>query len=226
MTTDTTARANLADAITATADWLRDKWRDEPDIKTISSIVNGYISRLTAIVKAALRSGDAIEMRRAHKQLLKNAAADVYRDGLREGGIEPKDESPEDKAATAEAIDNWLTAQFDFVSQYSKDAASGRKDKTIRDVILARVDQWGISLQNFGEAGRLAALGNIPLTLDGEDGTESCDQCQEYKGQRHRRNWWAERDLLRRNGNENYDCGRWDNCHHYFRNDSGDVIVT
>lgn len=219
MTTD--ARQALAVAIGIAADFL-----SEREVKTIDSIVRGYTNRLTTLVKDTMKSGDAVTMRRGLKALLKNVARDVYRDGLREGGIEPKDESPEDRAATDEAIDDWLASQFEYIAQFAADAAAVRKDKTQRDAILGRIDAWVSSLRNFGEAGKLAALGNIPLTLDGEDGDESCDQCQKYKGVRHRRNWWAERDLLRRNGNDNYECGRWDNCHHYFRDDKGNVIVS
>lgn len=215
---DLKALEQLAAAIDAAAAYA--------GLKTIKQIVTGYKNRLTTIVNDAMRTGDFVDMRRAHKALLKNVARDVYRDGLREGGIEPKDESAEDKAATEEVIDDWLAAQFEHVNQFAKDAAAVKKDKTARDAILARVDLWVESLQNFGEAGRLAALGNIPLTFDGDDGDESCDDCQRYKGQRHRRNWWAERGLLERNGNENYECGRWENCHHSFRDDSGKVIVT
>lgn len=219
MTTE--ARQSLAAAISVAADWLAER-----EVKTINQIVAGYSNRLTGIVRDAMRTGDAVDMRRAHKALLKNVARDVYRDGLREGGIEPKDETPEDRAATEEVIDDWIAGQLEFVNQFAKDAAAVKRDKAARDAIIARVDQWGLSLRNFGEAGKLAALGNIMLTFDGDDGEESCDDCQRYKGQRHRRNWWAERGLLARNGNENFECGRWENCHHEFRDDKGAVVVS
>ncbi len=219
MTTE--ARQSLAAAISVAADWLAER-----EVKTINQIVTGYANRLTGIVRDAMRTGDAVYMRRAHKALLKNVARDVYRDGLREGGIEPKDETPEDRATTEEVIDDWISGQLEFVNQFAKDSAAVKKDKTGRDAIMGRVDQWVLSLRNFGEAGKLAALGNIPLTFDGDDGEESCDDCQRYKGQRHRRNWWAERGLLARNGNENFECGRWENCHHEFRDDKGAVIVS
>ena len=215
------ARVRLNEAISAAADWLAER-----EAKTINQIVTGYINRLTALVNAAIRSGDAVTMRQQHKALIKNVARDIYRDGYREGGLDPKDLEPDERDNYEEAIDDWIASQSEYVNQFAKDAAAAKKDKEARAGVLGRVDQWASSLRNFGEAGRLAALGNIPLTYDGEDGEESCEECQQYKGQRHRRNWWAQRDLLRRNGNENFTCGRWDNCHHYFKDDNGKLVVS
>lgn len=195
-------------------------------LKSIIKIVSGYHSRLTSIVKTAMKTGDAVAMRQAHKALIRNAAPDVYREGYREGGIDPKDLEPDDRANYDEAIDDWIASQMEHVNQFAKDAAEVRRNPDTRAAVLARVDQWSTSLQNFGEAGRLAAMGNIPLTFDGDDGAESCDDCQRYKGQRHRRDWWAKRGLLERNGNLNYECQRWDNCHHSFYDDNGKVIVS
>lgn len=215
-------RQRVIDAMISAADFLAVRY----NVKTIAQIVTGYRNRLTSIVKDAFKSGDAVTMRQQHKALLRNAAPDVYREGYREGGIDPKDLEPDDRANYDEAIDDWIASQIEFVNQFAKDAAAAKRDKPARDAILARVDQWSASLNNFGEAGRVAALGNIMLTFDGDDGEESCDDCQHYKGQRHRRDWWAKRGLLERNGNTNYECGRWDNCHHDFRDDNGKVIVS
>lgn len=214
----------LSEAIAAAAEYLSMRYGIEA--KTIKQIVAGYVNRLTSIVNAAIKSGDAVTMRRAHKALLKNAAFDVYRDGWREGGVDIADLEPDERDAFDEAVADFIASQSEFIDQFAKDAASAKKDKAARDVVLARVDQWASSLRNFGEAGRVAALGNIPLTFGGDDGEESCDDCQQYKGQRHRRNWWAERGLLERNGNPNYECGRWDACHHSFLDDNGKVIVS
>ncbi len=220
------AIASLSQAIEAAAAYAATLAPDAIEVKTITQVVTGYTNRLTTLVKDTIRTGDAVEMRRAHKALLKNVARDVYRDGLREGGTDPQDMDSEERAAVDEALDDWLGNQLEYVNQFAKDTAQVKKDKTGRDAILARVDLWAESLRNFGESGRLYALGNIPLTFDGDDGEESCDDCQRYKGQRHTRNWWAQRGLLERNGNERFECGRWDNCHHNFRDDNGKVIVS
>jgi len=219
------AQQTVAETLSRAADYLAARYRIV-EAKTIGQIVTGYFNRLTSIVKATFKNGDAVSMRQQHKALLKNAARDVYRDGYREGGIDPQELEPDDRANYDEAIDDWIAGQFEFVNQFAKDAAAAKRDKEAQAAILMRVEQWAASLQNFGEAGRLAALGNIPLTFDGDDGFESCEDCQRYKGQRHRRDWWAKRGLLERNGNPNYECGRWENCHHDFRDDNGKVVVS
>jgi hypothetical protein len=163
-------------------------------------------------------------MRRAHRAMMKDLGGQVYLEGMREGGIDAPDD--DDMQTAQEALDSWTAEQFEFVNQFAKDAAEAKKNTAARDGILARIPLWVDSLRNFGEAGKLYALGNIALTFDGDDGEESCDDCQRYKGKRHRRNWWADRGLLERNGNMNYECERWDNCHHSFYDDDGKVVVS
>jgi hypothetical protein len=192
--------------------------------KSIGQIVKEYDDRLTRLVYDTFRTGDAIDMRRAHRAMLKDLGLKSYVEGMREGGITEPD--AEDEQTADDALDEWASNQFEFVNQFAKDTAAAKRDPALRDAVLARVPLWVDGLRNFGEAGKLYALGNIMLTFDGDDGEESCFDCQMYKGQRHKRNWWADRGLLERNGNPNYECGRWDNCHHDFRDDKGKVIVS
>ena len=215
-------RIRLSFALAHAVSFLEEKYNQ----KSIGQIVNQYRDQLYNIVYNCFRSGDSVDMRRAHKALLRDMAGKVYDEGLREGGISPEDMDAEDRDARNEAVSDWTAEQASFVNQFAKDTAEARLDSDKRTAILARVPLWVDSLRNFGEAGKLAALGNIALTFDGDDGAESCDTCQRYTGQRHRRKWWADRGLLERNGNPNYECGRWDNCHHHFKDDSGKVIVT
>lgn len=216
-----TAAIHLAQAIEKTATWLAK--REE---KTIGQISNAYRDRLYNIVYDVFRTGDAIDMRRSHKALLKDMSAKAYEEGWREGGIDQAELEPEDRSAYDEAIDEFYASQREYVDSFAKDAARGRLNEAERPAILARVPLWVDSLINFGEAGKVAALGNVALTFDGDDGEESCIDCQRLKGKRHRRNWWAERGLLERNGNSNYECGRYSACHHSFYDDRGKVVIS
>lgn len=213
------ARQSLAAAISTAAAWLQER-----EVKTIGQIVKRYDDQLQRLVRDTFRTGDAVDMRRAHRAMMKDMGRSVYTEGMREGGINEPDD--EDIATLDDALDEWTSGQFEHVNQFAKDAAAAKKDTTKREGVLARVELWVAALRNFGEAGKLYALGNIPLTFGGDDGEESCDDCQRYKGQRHRRDWWAKRGLLERDGNPNYECGRWPACHHSFKDDSGKVIVT
>jgi hypothetical protein len=100
--------------------------------------------------------------------------------------------------------------------------AEQREAETItEDAIHARVEMWLSSLDGIYAEGKLRGRDNVMLTFDGDDGEESCQDCQKYKGQRHSAKWWVKRDLVRRNGNDHYDCGRWAPCQHHFYTDDG-----
>lgn len=71
----------------------------------------------------------------------------------------------------------------------------------------------------FGEA-KVRAAGNKMLTLDGDDGKESCPECKRLKGQRHRASWWIKNGLVPAPGNANYTCGNY-NCDHRLYDDDG-----
>ena len=71
----------------------------------------------------------------------------------------------------------------------------------------------------FGEA-KVRAAGNKMLTLDGDDGRESCPECKKLKGQRHRASWWIKNGLVPAPGNTNYTCGNY-NCDHRLYDDDG-----
>ncbi len=213
-------RIRLSIALDRAVEYLEAKY----SLKTIGQIIKQYDDQLTRLVYDTFRSGDAVDMRRAHRAMLRDFGLKSYIEGMREGETDEPD--AEDMATANDALDEWVSGQFEFVNQFAKDTAAAKRDRTLREAVLARVPLWVDSMRNFGEAGKLYALGNIMLTFDGDDGAESCDDCQRYKGQRHKRNWWADRGLLERNGNPNYECGRWDNCHHDFRDDKGKVIVS
>lgn len=215
-----TDQLRVAEAMSRAADYLAQRYA----LKTIGQIVKQYDDTLTRLVYDTFRTGDAVDMRRAHRAMMKDLGLKSYQEGMREGGINDPDE--EDTQTANDALDEWTSSQFEFVNQFAKDTAAAKKDRDKRAAILARIELWVDSLRNFGEAGKMYALGNIMLTFDGDDGMESCDDCQRYKGQRHRRDWWAKRGLLERNGNQNYECGRWANCQHDFRDDKGEVIVS
>jgi hypothetical protein len=194
--------------------------------KTVAQVTRDYEDALDRFVHETLdRRMDKTDFRRAHKALIRSVAREVYVEGVREGGGEESDIEESD----TKKIAAWVREQAGHVDAFSDaiwEASGVGADESKRDAALARVPLWTASLTNLGDLGRLAVLGDPMLTYDGEDGAESCAECQTYKFQRHRRSWWERRDLLRRNGNENYTCGRWqDHCLHFFRNDAGEVIV-
>ena len=155
----------------------------------------------------------------AARAIVEDFPAAFYR-GYRDAGgeeVEPDD-------------DAWLTARTEqertYLSGAFQDIATLRDNETItEDAIRFKVESWLNGLDGVYAEGKLRGAKNVMLTYDGDDGQESCDECQKYKGQRHSAKWWINRDLVRRNGNDNYGCGRWKNCQHHFYTDDGELYA-
>lgn len=197
-------------------------------LKSINEVLREYQDKLERYVVDVVNGNmTAGEMSRAHKSLIKRLASEVYQEGMREGGVRDPESEMEDE--DDEAIDDWTSDQTQYTLEFAKDCEAAndlkgdeRKDK--RDQLISRVDDWTTSLRTLGQKGYLSAKGNLPLTYDGDDGEESCDECQKYKGQRHRKSWWEKRELLSR-PNTKYTCGRYKNCNHHFYDDDGDQVM-
>jgi hypothetical protein len=144
----------------------------------------------------------------------------AFERGYRDAGGEELE--PEDMAwinATQQQQVDFLTGTFDWLKELRDN------DTATEDAVQARVDDWVAGLTGIYAEGKLRGKDNIMLTFDGDDGQESCKECQRLKGQRHNAKWWIKRDLVRRNGNDNYTCGRWEPCQHGFYTDDGELYA-
>lgn len=201
-------------------------------IKSVQGYVDDYIVALTDAAVAVF-NGDSTggAFAAVLRGMITSEADGVYIQGMIEGGY--ADEAEADDALEDEdyaTIAGWQAEQRGYVAEFAKAVAAVRrlpKDEQpdAQEVIFGRIAKWGNSLRNLGDLGRARARGDIFLTFDGDDGKESCPECQKYKGQRHKKSWWAKRNLLERNGNPEYDCGRWDACNHHFYDDNGDIVI-
>lgn len=158
-------------------------------------------------------------MAEAKRAVTEDVPGAFYR-GYRDAGGEETDDGDE----------KWLTAtqraQLAWLEKAFADLKAVRRDGTAKaDDLRARAEVWGVTLDGIYAEGKLRGRQNVMLTLDGDDGEESCVECQRYKGKRHSAKWWLKRDLVRRNGNTNYTCGRWGNCHHHFYTDDGELYA-
>lgn len=129
----------------------------------------------------------------------------------------------------------WLTARINeelgYVDSLFMALKSGEKglrdfpppNFSPDDEAAARTASWLSSLDGVYTEGKFRGAGNVMLTFDGPDGEKTCPECQKYKGKRHSAKWWLKRDLVRRSGNDNFTCGRWDTCQHEFYTDGGDL---
>lgn len=217
------SRARMGRVIADVADYLQRRNVGRAT-KSINEVIREYRDTLIRwVVDAANGNMGTSAFTRAMTDELGSDSIAVYQEGMREGGI--KDPAAEMDDSDGAAIDDWLGTQIPYVSGFASDAVAvskleGEEWAAARTVMLGRVDNWVMALESLGRAGTAAAKGDPMMTFGGEDGDESCDECQKYKGQRHKRSWWESRGLLGR-PNENFGCGRYDNCQHYFSYDDG-----
>jgi hypothetical protein len=170
----------------------------------------GYVSSTTGGVR--------------YKNEVRKAIAEDFPAAFYSGYVDAGGEETEDDDET------WLTArvreELDYIDGVFAWLREQRDNETAtEDAITARVEKWLGGVNSAYTEGKLRGAKNVMLTFGGEDGEESCKECQKYKGQRHSARWWLAHDLIRRNGNENFSCGRWEDCHHDLYTDKGELYT-
>jgi hypothetical protein len=177
--------------------------------KSVAEVERTYRDTLTHWVYDTMNGRmDALDMRRAHKALVRSVAQDVYFEGMRQGGIE----NPQDDAETEDMarIKEWLTTQVAHVDGFASDAALVRDDPTKRPGILARLELWCDSVVALGTQGEMSAKSNRPGIWHLGDTVEHCKTCAGLNGKRHRVNWFLSRGYVpRQPGNDMLECGGW-----------------
>jgi len=77
-----------------------------------------------------------------------------------------------------------------------------------------RAPKWMGTTDEFYYAGIESADSNGMYSFEGDDGVESCYECQKYKGTKHRMKWWVEHELRPGVDHESFTCKGY-NCQHY-----------
>lgn len=200
-----------------------------PPEKSIKSAVSSYRADIGELVSDFLRawrsprSGGRISkaaFRRDYKQAISDGAQALFAEGWRAGGGDVEDTEPAD----IDVLNTWADEQQAFVNAFSDWLVNPESNL---DDVPGRLDAWAFAGRNLAEIAQARAMGDPPLTYEGENGVESCDECQEYKGQTHRLSWWEKRGLTKRNGNDNFTCGRWEPCqHHFYHAKTGALVIT
>ena len=134
------------------------------------------------------------------------------------GGSLPLDDD------TAAWVRGELDAQLGFVDSLFETLKALRKegDFEAENEAVRRADGYCNSLDAFFNGVKLSGAGNIMLTFDGDDGKESCTDCQRYKGQRHRASWWIAHDAVP--PSRSFECGGY-HCDHFLRDDDGNEFT-
>ncbi len=200
---------------------------DQLVLKSINEVLRSYSDTLTRwVVDAANGTLRASGIAAKFRKFLIESGQAAYIEGMREGGVK----NPEIDGDDQVAINEWIISQTPHLYKFADDAVAvsklkGSKRTAARAAMLDRVRIWTQALESLGQLAVANTKGNPMLTFEGDDGEESCDECQKYKGMRKRKSWWEKRGLLMRNGNENYGCRRFDNCHHFHYYDNGSLAL-
>jgi len=151
----------------------------------------------------------------ALSQAYTEGADTAYVDG---GGTLPLDD---DTAAMARGL---LDAQFGFADVLFETLKALRRegDFDATGEATARATGYSNSLDILYSTIKLAGAGNTMLTFEGDDGSESCADCQKYKGQRHRASWWIAHNAIP--PNREFECHGY-NCLHRLYDDSGNEFT-
>jgi hypothetical protein len=146
--------------------------------------------------------------------------------GYMDAGGAVNEISDDDKAwliARQEQEIGYVDSLFQSLKTLRADAEESKIDPFA--MAIERSITYSKTLDGVYAEGKLRGGKNVMLTLDGDDGQESCPTCQRLKGARHSAKWWTDRGLIPgQPGNPNYEC-RGYNCRHYLVDDQGNLYT-
>ena len=81
----------------------------------------------------------------------------------------------------------------------------------------ARADGYAKTLDMVFQEAKMRGADNATLVFVGDDGAESCPDCQRMQGKRHTIKYILAHNLIPKPGNSTYECNGY-NCQHYWMN--------
>lgn len=160
------------------------------------------------------------EFERRMRDLLTVFALALIISGLLDAGV-PLSGLDQAVADLQGEMDLWISGQAEHISNFARDAAAARENRLSRTDILHRVRLWSRSLEGLANIAGALQRPDEFLTFVGNDGAESCPECQAMRGQRKPASWWVVNNLIPGiPGTESYSCGGWQ-CQHVLVNDAG-----
>lgn len=156
----------------------------------------------------------------ASRNNFKRACIQAFGDSFDMGWVDGGGELPIDDDAMG-WIEARMQTEFGFIEELFQQAKQLRKDKEFDffEWATARADGYVQTLTLIYNQALLMAAKNIMLTFEGDDGAESCTDCQKYKGKRHKASWWIARNAIP--PNRDFECHGY-HCQHYLVDDNGE----
>ncbi len=183
-----------------------------------SSIIGTYHDAITeALIEYFESDSTVTALQNVFKRAVLTAFNDVFDLGWTDGGSElPLDED----AVTW--IENRINTEFGFVIELFQQAKQlrGEKDFDYFSWASEKADGYSQTLNIIYNNAVVMSGKNIMLTFDGDDGAESCTDCQKYKDKRHKASWWISHNAVP--PNRDFICHGY-NCQHILVDDNGEV---
>lgn len=125
-------------------------------------------------------------------------------------------------ADVAEWLASMTEAEFGYVDVLFQNLKAIRGDEDLKKFEYSsnRASGYADTLDRVYNYIKIAAAGSKMLTFLGDDGEESCSDCQRYKGKRHKASWWVKNNAVP--PNRDFECKGY-RCRHYLADDSGQV---
>lgn len=191
---------------------------DSGDLSSISAV---YHDAITASLTTYMEGGSVTAPRNAFKQAMVEAFGAAFDMGWQDGGGEPP---PDADALT------WFNArvdeEFSHIESLFVQAKELRKEEEFDffSWVTERADGYSRTLKEIYNTAKLMAMKDQMVTFDGDDGAESCPDCQKLKGKRHKISWFVNRNYVPPFGS-GLECHPGRRCQHGLMNDKGEWIT-
>lgn len=189
------------------------------DLSSISSQYNDSI--IQALIDYFESEGSVTVPKGAYKRAMVEAFGAAVDLGWTDGGNAPPIE--EDVLSWFNARVNEESGYIDMVFEQAK-ALRKETDFDYFTWATERARGYTNSIKEVYNYARMSASKDIMVTFDGDDGAESCPDCQKYKGKRHRISWFVARDAVPPFGS-GLECHRGGRCQHGLMNDAGEWVT-
>jgi hypothetical protein len=149
------------------------------------------------------------------------AFGDAFDNGYTDGGGELPIED--------EAI-GWLEARLNqeagYIDMLFESAKQLRKEDDFDYFTWAtqHAGNYVNTLREIYNVGNLSAQKNKMVTFTGDDGAESCPDCQKLKGKRHKISWFVARGYVPPHG-QGLECHPGRRCQHFLEDGDGNRVT-
>ena len=142
--------------------------------------------------------------------------SEAFNDSVYAGWQEVGAEFPLDDD-TAAWLSERIGTEREFIVQMFDALKTGRGTLDYAAEGLKRADLYAKTLDGIYAEAKMRGAQNATLEFVGDDGAESCPDCQKMKGKKHTIKYILANNLIPAPGNTNYQCKGF-RCMHYWKN--------